>query len=131
MGYTIDNKYTRSVAKHTRSVAQTYKGYDESKLRCSESAKILIRSLLEPDLKKRLAFLKTKVRDHKWFNGFRWDDLDDGKYEAPWVPTSGYVGTSTIPIKHKGKWGIHSKINMKLLKMEKCPEPGTEEGNDI
>merc|ERR1712098_299542 len=106
MGYTIDNKYTRSVAKHTRSVAQTYKGYDESKLCCSESAKILIRSLLEPDLKKRLAFLKTKVRDHKWFNGFQWKDLDDGKYEAPWVPTGYRQLDRTIPIKHKGKFGF-------------------------
>lgn len=41
----------------------------------------MIRSLMDKDPKKRIGY--EEIRSHKWFSGFKWDDLESGRMEVP------------------------------------------------
>ncbi|XP_072944022.1 cGMP-dependent protein kinase 1-like [Epargyreus clarus] len=58
--------------------------------RVSKSAQLLIRKLCRPAPAERLGYLKNGIADiknHKWFLGFDWEGLREGKLKAPLVQT--------------------------------------------
>jgi serine/threonine protein kinase len=50
----------------------------------SDSAKDLLRQLLEKDPTKRMDF--KSLKEHSWFGDFNWGDLESKRMSAPWVP---------------------------------------------
>ena len=52
-----------------------------------DDEKSIIKKLLEKDPKNRINDEKVKdIKGSKYFEGFRWDDLAEGKINGPYIP---------------------------------------------